>query len=216
LFADGSVSGPNRWGIDLHYDLRRAIFAGEHVLAREATYEQAGDSITYAQMWARQYKRRTGLDATINTYRGPPAVTPDNGLSYIILGTWQTQGFLNGVLDVAGYQNCDEAQASIPFPSSCLCNGQAQCTQPNPEIPGKTFVRVSEYAFSTCPGASIVTLALLSNAPPLGSGLELYYVAYAEGTITFPDNTVLDRYSIDSCVTNPSSSGVAISKTCSN
>ncbi len=60
LRADGSILGPNTWGVGKYYGLWQQVMSGGPAYPSGDHFAWAGDSLTFARGWARQFQDRHG------------------------------------------------------------------------------------------------------------------------------------------------------------
>ena len=196
LYTDGSVEGPNTWGIDKHYQLWRDVMKGGPAFPANCRYAECGDSVDFVSIWKHDYHRLHGHDPLIIYPTPAPAAGVPGTMNQ---NTWNALGYYHGQLQTLEHgpgAECDLAYLVFsPLNGeidTTSCGGSAQCYAPFGL--GGSHVSVIELAYSGCPLSSISAAAYLNWDG--GSDPAAYATAATDYEIGLQDS----QYSIDSCV----------------
>ena len=202
LYEDGSIQGPNRWRVDLHYKLWQEVQSGGPAYPSALDYTQRGDSYFYARIWARQYKRKHGVMLVI-VWPGDPK--PDTApLSTINPNSMRAIGFQDGVLACLTAGPTAECDLGEVFDgttgldqATVTSSMTGRCTLPE-TILGKSDANVSGIAFTQCPMAVVQTDVYANTSAPYPySG---YLIALEDDwQVDYPSGLALTGYQLDSC-----------------
>ena len=188
LFSDGSIEGPDSWGIAKHLQLYRDVMRGGP--AYPSADPDAPDALSYARHWAWLFKHRFGFPPVIvdpDQFRPPPPT--------INFNTWVASEYQNGLLvaqGTGGRAVCDDALLlSGGAYQSLTCAGIAACLLPNPNG-NKAYLSVAATAWGSCAGE------VLSSLSELQGTLNTYTNGLASAMVDF-GGVEWSLYQTDSC-----------------
>ena len=177
LFEDRTVYGPNRFGLDAHYQMREAIRRGGPAYPSDNDYTH-GDSKQYARRGARQFKMAKpqlgGEDVNMIYSPGFVAI-----------------GYFDNVMTTTSFGEdgyCEQSYLVYGLiMETTVCSGDGDCT-----VSGDAPY-AEEEAFSDCPGVVISTLSELEDPNTYQSTI------MAEGLLNYDHGVTLDQYNFASC-----------------
>ena len=128
LFADGTIQGPNRWGVEKHFKLWQDVMKGGPAYPEEGNYAETGASGFYAFIWSKTYRRKYGTDPLI-VLPAPRGPAPQIAGSTIIPSTL----YVAGTCRVVAFWGANQGRAApalrLSLPNNPLVNSQDRCFQ---------------------------------------------------------------------------------------
>lgn len=195
MYSDGTVEGPNTWGLDQWVNNYQRMKDGLPVYPNSKLRAESGGSIMWVREWAKLYEEEFGKKPVV--FEPAKEGVRPNVYSQMV-------GFLTvAVVDDTAYP--PEATCSyggnMPSFYDVECGGTGQCTQPN-TFKNKTSVFVYSIAQGHCSSGALRAAANKVNTGLTGYPPNYWVADSWAKSVWSPPFTAYNRYTFltDSCV----------------